>query len=97
MQVQWTRRALRRLDQHASYIATWSAKAADEMAQRVRLHITDLAAHPLLGREGRYPGTRELVVEKGRYVVIYRVRGQIVQVITIHDTRQQWPADWRNA
>ena len=97
MLVLWTRRALRRLDQHAALVALWSPTAADEMARRVRSLADGLAAHPLMGREGRYLGTRELVAEKGRLVVVYRVRGQAVQIITVHDTRQAWPTDWRDA
>jgi toxin ParE1/3/4 len=78
-------------------MAMVSPKAAGEMAERIRLLVDDLAAHPLIGREGRYLGTRELVAEKGRYVVVYRVRGQSVQIITVHNTRQAWPADWQDA
>ena len=97
MLVQWTRRALRRLDQHASSVATVSPQAAEEMTERIRLLVDGLAAHPLIGRKGRSLGTRELVAENGRYVVVYRVRGQTVQVITVHNTRQAWPEDWRDA
>lgn len=97
MPVQWTRRALRRLDQITAYVGSRSPRAADELAQRVRLLVSDLPTNPRIGREGRYLGTRELVAEKGRFVIVYRVRGQTVQIITVHDTRQAWPFDWRDA
>ncbi len=42
-------------------------------------------------------GRDPLVVESGRYIVVYRVRGQVVQIVTIHDARQEWPEDWRKA
>ncbi|MCA1597979.1 MAG: type II toxin-antitoxin system RelE/ParE family toxin [Chloroflexi bacterium] len=97
MRVHWTKRALRRIDQHIDFIARWSPSAGYHMGQRVRHAVENLADHPLLGREGRYIGTRELVVESGRYIVVYRVRGQVVQIVTIHDARQEWPEDWRKA
>ena len=97
MRVQWTRRAQRRLDRYIGSIALSSPRAAEETLDRILNFVDTLADHPLLGHEGRYIGTRELVVEGGRYVAIYRVRGQIVQVVTIHDTRQEWPEDWQNA
>ena len=92
MEVRWTRRARRRLDQHTDYIAQHSANAANEILQRVRHNVDALADNPLLGREGRILGTRELVIPPGRYVVIYRVRGQVVQIASIHDTHRPWPA-----
>src|SRR5690349_6900906 len=92
MEVRWTRRALRRLNEHTDYIAQHSIKAADELLQRVRHDVDGLAENPLMGREGRYLGTRELVIPPGRYVAVYRVRGQVVQIVTVHDTRRPWPA-----
>ncbi len=97
MRVHWTRRAQRRLDRHIGYLALYSPRAAEETLDRILDFVDTLADHPLLGHEGRYIGTRELVVENGRYVTVYRVRGQLVQIVTIHDTRQEWPEDWKKA
>jgi addiction module RelE/StbE family toxin len=91
MEVHWTRRARRRLDDYTDYIALRNPKAADEVLQRVRHDVDGLADNPLMGRQGRFLGTRELVIAGLPYVVVYRVRGQRVEVITVHDTRQQWP------
>lgn len=97
MRVQWTRRARDRLDRHIGQIALHCPRAAEETLDRILGCGGMLADHPLLGHEGRYLGTRELVVDGGRYSIVYRVRGQVVQIITIHDARQQWPDDWRQA
>jgi len=97
MRVHWTRHALRRIDQHIAFIAQWSPSAGYQMGQRVRQAVENLTDHPLLGREGRYIGTRELVVEGGRYIAVYRIRGQVVQIVTVHDARQEWPDDWKKA
>ena len=45
---------------------------------------------PALGRPGRVPGTRELVVHDN-YVVPYRVKGQVVQIIRMQHIAQLWP------
>ncbi len=92
MDVRWTRRARRRLDQHTDYIAQHNVKAAYDLLQRIRHDVDGLADNPLMGREGRYLGTRELVIPPGRYIVVYRVRGQIVQISSVHDGRRPWPA-----
>ena len=92
MEIRWTRRALRRLDQHADYVAQRSVTAANELLQRIRHDVDGLADNPLMGHQGRYLGTRELVIPPGRYVVVYRVRGRVIQIATVHDTRRPWPA-----
>jgi addiction module RelE/StbE family toxin len=97
MVIHWTQRALRRLDRHTTYVALRSPTSVDAMTQRIFDAVDALAENPPMGREGRYLGTRELVIEKGHYVVVYRVRGQTVQIVTVHDTRQQWPEDWKDA
>ncbi len=97
MRVHWTRRAQRRLDRHVAYIAVYSAHAAEDTLDRILDAVDSLADHPMLGHEGRYIGTRELVIEGGRYIAVYRVRSQVVQIVTIHDARQEWPDDWRKA
>ena len=95
MRVHWTRRAQRLLDRHIAYIAVHSAQAAEDTLDRILDSVDTLGDHPLLGHDGRYIGTRELVVEGGRYIAVYLVRGQTVQIVTIHDARQEWPDDWR--
>lgn len=54
-----------------------------------------LKDHPEMGRRGRRPGTRELVVEGTHYIVAYRVvpeRGQI-QILRILHTSRLWPEE----
>ena len=44
-----------------------------------------------LGRTGRVAGTRELVIPGTPYIVPDRVKGDVVQIITILHGAQQWP------
>jgi len=37
-----------------------------------------------MGRAGRVPGTRELVLHKN-YIAIYRVRADDVEILRLHD------------
>ena len=94
MQVTWLRTALRNLDDEANYIAHDSPQAARLVVQRVLTAVALLAEQPGLGRPGRVPGTRELLVPKTRYVVPYRVRGRVVEVLRVfHSSRrpaQRW-------
>ena len=45
--------------------------------------VTKLQAHPGMGRAGRVPGTRKLVLHKN-YIAIYRVRGDDVEILRLH-------------
>ena len=94
MQVRWLRKALRNLDEEATYIAVDDDRAARLVVQRILEAVALLADQPGLGRPGRVPGTRELVVPKTRYIVPYRVRGQTVEVLRVFHTSRRLPARW---
>jgi toxin ParE1/3/4 len=51
-----------------------------------------LIAQPHMGRPGRVPGTRELVVSDLPYVIPYRVRGHTIQILRVFHTARKWPA-----
>lgn len=46
---------------------------------------------PQRGREGRIKGTRELGFPGLPYIVVYRIRGQIVDIVRIYYAAQDWP------
>lgn len=94
MRVRWLRRALRSLDDEASYIAADSPAAAQLVVQRVLEAVAMLSEHPGMGRPGRVPGTRELVVLNTRYIVPYRVRGQTIEVLRVFHTSRRLPERW---
>ena len=65
-------------------------------AQRVALHIirnveTLLPHSPEMGRPGRVPGTRELVIPRTPYIVPYRLVGNAIQVLRVFHGARQWP------
>jgi len=65
-------------------------------AQRVALHVirnveTLLANSPEMGRPGRVPGTRELVIPRTPYIVPYRVVGNTMQVLRVFHGARRWP------
>ncbi len=94
MRVRWLRKALRNLDDEAAYIATDDARAALLVVQRVLDSVAMLSEQPGLGRPGRVSGTRELVVDKTRYVVPYRVRGDIIEVLRVFHSSRRLPQRW---
>jgi len=94
MRVRWLRTALRNLDEEASFIAADDAAAARLVVERVLEAVAQLAEQPGLGRPGRVPGTRELVVPKTRCIVPYRVRGDAVEILRVFHTSRRLPGRW---
>lgn len=89
MRIEWLRTALRNLDEEASYIAADDLAAAREVVRRILEAIATLREQLDIGRPGRVPGTRELVVSRTRYLVPYRVRGRVVQVLRVFHTSRR--------
>jgi plasmid stabilization system protein ParE len=94
MQVRWLRTALRNLDEEAAYIAADDPAAARLVVGRVLEAVDLLADQPALGRPGRVPGTRELVVPKTRYLVPYRVRKDTIEILRVFHTSRRLPQRW---
>lgn len=94
MRVRWLRKALRNLDEEAAYVAADDPAAAPVVVGRVLEAVALLAEQPGLGRPGRLPGTRELIVLKTRYIVPYRVRGDAVEVLRVFHTSRRLPESW---
>ena len=94
MRVRWLSQALRNLDDEASYIAQDDPKAAQLVVQRILDSIAMLPEQPGIGRPGRVPGTRELIVLKTRYIVPYRVQGQTIEILRVFHTSRRPPTRW---
>jgi toxin ParE1/3/4 len=88
----WSLEAIEDLAALRAYIEQ-DDKAA---ALRVALHIvttveTLLPNNPEMGRPGRVPGTRELVIPKTPLIVPYRVIGDTIQILRVFHGRRRWP------
>jgi plasmid stabilization system protein ParE len=94
MRIRWLRTALRNLDEEAAYIAADDPAAAREVVRRVLDAVGQLAEQPALGRPGRVPGTRELVVARTRYLVPYRVRQDAIEILRVFHSSRRLPTHW---
>ena len=75
------------LDEIAGFIAKDNPARATSFVLELQAAVTKLQAHPGMGRAGRIPGTRELVLHKN-YIAIYRVRGDDVEILRLHHVAQ---------
>ncbi|HEY5817539.1 MAG TPA: type II toxin-antitoxin system RelE/ParE family toxin [Mesorhizobium sp.] len=86
----WTEPALQNLDDIGSYIALDNPRAAESVVRRIVETVSILTYHPKIGRIGRDPTTRELVVTGTPYVVVYRFRERI-EIIAVFHAARKWP------
>lgn len=94
MQVRWLRTALRNLVDEAAYVADDDPTAARLVVGRVLQAVGQLAEQPSLGRPGRVPGTRELIVAGTRYLVPYRVKRDAIEILRVFHTSRKPPTRW---
>jgi toxin ParE1/3/4 len=91
MHVKWLRAALRNLDAEAEYLARDSPRIAGRLVAAIESAVQLLSDYPSLGRPGRVPGTRELVVPGTPYIVPYRVRGNTIEILRVFHGARKWP------
>lgn len=86
----WAEEAIQDVETLVAYIAQRNPVAA----LRIRNLIVDaaqrLGEHPYLYREGREPGTREVVVHPN-YIIVYRVELAMIRVVNVLHASQQYP------
>ena len=97
MKIAWLPRALEDRNAQVDYIANENPKAALEQGDRIERQIDMLADSPEAGRVGRKRGTRELVVSRTPFIVVYRIRPRMrrVEILRVLHGAQQWPSPSR--
>ena len=87
----WASHALGRVDEIFAHIAQDNSQAAQRVAARIKSAAQSLAMLPSRGRNGRLPGTRELVLNDAPYIIAYRVTPLSVEILTVVHVAQKWP------
>lgn len=90
MQVQWTNKAKTRLEEIEAYIAQGSPAAAKKVILTIAIQ---LSKYPDSGKPGRLMGTRELLFSDTPCFVVYTVHNNIVTILTIFHTAQNFDRD----
>ena len=91
MEVGWLERALSDLDKIQDYIEADNPAAAQAICRRIDTKVRLLGEQPSLGRAGRVPGTRELVISGTPYIAAYKVIDERVVVVAVLHGARQWP------
>ena len=91
MDIFWTRVALQDIGAAWEYIAQRNPRAAEMVEEQIVDAVAKLADFPHIGRPGRVTGTRELMITRLPYIVIYSVGRSRVTILRVLHTAQAWP------
>ncbi len=91
MKMVWSPQARNDLREMMLYLATDNPTAARAMQMQLQERVTALADNPALGRPGRVPGTRELIIAGTPYLIPYRIRDQQLEILRVYHGARRWP------
>jgi toxin ParE1/3/4 len=93
MILEWSVFALADREAIFDSIAADNPRVAVRLDDRIEKRVEGLMQFPQMGRLGRIPGTRELVVARTPYIVAYCVTGDAVRILRVLHGAQQWPEE----
>lgn len=88
--LKWRPMSLADRDAIMDYVAQDSPKAAIELDLEFEAKAENARQRPKLYKPGRMKGTREIVVRPS-YVMVYRVTGDLVEIVRVLHAAQEWP------
>jgi toxin ParE1/3/4 len=91
MELRWTREAAADLERIADYLFAHTPERAEHLVRALYEAPAMLLTFPNRGRPGKRANTRELVMWRLPFIVVYTVRGDIVYVVRSLHEAQQWP------
>jgi toxin ParE1/3/4 len=95
MRIIWSPEAIADLASIRAYVAEDNPAAARRLVLRIIDDVErQLPASPHIGRPGRVPGTRELVILKTPYIVPYRVQSETIQILRVYHGARRWPDEF---
>ncbi|MBI5641163.1 MAG: type II toxin-antitoxin system RelE/ParE family toxin [Nitrospirae bacterium] len=93
MRIEWLPEAGQDLVEIRRFIAADHPGVAAQVAKRILHTFAYLRNHPEIGRVGRLPGIRELVIPGLPYIVPYRVKGMAIVILGVLHSAQEWPKE----
>src|SRR5271169_1122097 len=91
MKIEWSPEAAADFAGIVGYIHEQNPSAADRVAHTMYDSAASLQTFPNRGRPGRVVGTRELVLAPLPFIVIYRVKRNVVEIVRVLHGSQRWP------
>ena len=94
MKLVWSPEARLDLREMVLYLADKNPYAARALYERIENAAATLADTPYIGRPGRIPGTRELVIKNTSYILPYQIRQDRVEILRVYHGARRWPREF---
>jgi len=91
MHLRWTEAAATDLERIADYLFSHAPDRAPRLIRSIYEAPETLLSFPHRGRPGKKAGTRELVLSRLPWIVVYTVGDDVVHVVRILHGAQRWP------
>jgi toxin ParE1/3/4 len=91
MKLIWSAASVRHLQEVVDYLQGESSAGAITIRRRILDTVRRVGQMPYSGRIGRVNGTREAVVPRTSYIVVYQVSAQAAEILGIWHGARQWP------
>jgi toxin ParE1/3/4 len=94
LRVLWTRRASAQFEAAYDFVSEENVSAAEKQLYMIKQAVEQLANFPEMGLLGRVYGTRELVIQSTPYIVAYRLKGSVVEILALLHGARRWPTQF---
>lgn len=91
MNILWSPESISDLKNLYQYSLIENPHSAHMIYNRVIEQVEILTHSPHIGRAGRVPGTRELIISDTKYIIPYRVVNGTLQILRIYYSSRKWP------
>ncbi len=91
MQIRYTKQAVEDLNHAYEYIAADNPHSARVIIERIENAIETILVHTGIGRSGRVGNTREFVVLGTPFIIVYRVDGKALQILSVLHSSRRYP------
>jgi plasmid stabilization system protein ParE len=91
LKIQWADTSVFQLEQINRYVEPEGSDKVNLYRRRILNTVTTLGDLPFAGRTGRIKDTREAVVPRTPYIVIYQVSEHAVEILGIWHGAREWP------
>jgi len=90
----WSPEARHDLREMVLYLADKNPYTAKARYERIEDAAASLIDNPYIGRPGRVPGTRELVIPNTHYLLPYQIQPDRIEVLRVYHGARRWPENF---
>jgi addiction module RelE/StbE family toxin len=91
MRLRWTEEAAADLEHITDYLFENAPGRAAELVREIYNAPSALLTFPYRGRPGKKEGTREFVLPRLPYILVYQITGEVIYIARILHGAQKWP------